>query len=45
MSDKNKVIHNAIRPGTILDGMNTDEAEAILNIKLGIKVCNKWQKK
>ena len=31
-----------MRPGTILDGMKTEAAEAQLNIILGMNVCRKW---
>ena len=41
INDRNDVILKAMRPGTISDGMKTDDAEIILNIILGIKVCKK----
>ena len=41
MRDKNEVIQSAMRPGTISDGINTDDTEAVVNIILGIKVCKK----
>ena len=42
INERNDVILKAMRPGTISDGMNTEDAEIILNIILGIKVCKKW---
>ena len=41
INERNDVILKAMRPGTISDGMNTEDAEIILNIILGIKVCKK----
>ena len=41
INERNDVILKAMRPGTISDGMNTDDDEIILNIILGIKVCKK----
>ena len=41
ISERNEVIQSDIRPGTIFDGMKTEDAEAILNIKLGTKVCKR----
>ena len=41
INERNDVILKAMRPGTISDGMKTDDAEIILNIILGIKVCKK----
>ena len=41
ISERNEVILRAIRPGTMSDGMNTEDAEAMLNIILGINVCKK----
>ena len=41
INERNDVMLKAIRPGTISDGMNTEDAEIILNIMLGIKVCKK----
>ena len=41
INERNDVMLKAIRPGTISDGMNTEDAETTLNIILGIKVCKK----
>ena len=42
INERNDVMLKAIRPGTISDGINTEDAETTLNIILGIKVCKKW---
>ena len=41
MIERNVVIQSAMRPGTMWDGMNTDDADAKLNMKLGMKVCKR----
>ena len=41
ISERNEVIQRAIRPGTMSDGMNKEDAEAMLNIILGINVCKR----
>ena len=41
MRDRNEVIQRDIRAGTTSGGINTEDAEAMLNIILGINVCKK----